>query len=138
MGSRRQDLRPDLRVGTAERSEVADALSQHFAEGRLDATEFNERTELAMNAKTRADLSTLLTDLPGHNASASAPPVRRHRPRLFIAVVFLVLLGAMAIQFAAAPHVPWLLITVVALWVLWRRHGGRNRWHDLPPAPPGF
>src|ERR1022692_1047713 len=87
---RRPDQRPDLRVSTAERSEVADALSQHFAEGRLDAIEFNERTENAMTAKTRADLSTLLTDLPGHPESALVP-TRRRRPRLSSAVVLICL-----------------------------------------------
>jgi len=122
--SRRVDARPDLRVGTAERSGVADALSQHYAEGRLDNLEFNERTEQAMTAKTRADLSTLLSDLPGHAASSSAPTGRRWHPRPS-SVTVLVLLAVLAVWAASLPHAFWLL-AVVIVWVAWRRHGGRS------------
>jgi hypothetical protein len=122
--SRRPDNRPDLRVGTAERSDVADALSQHFAEGRLDTTEFNERTEQAMTAKTRADLSTLLTDLPGH--ATSPPPATRRRwtPR-FSSVTMLVVLAVAAFWAATLPHAFWLLGAVI-VFLAWRRHGGRS------------
>ncbi len=122
--NRRPDTRPDLRVGTAERSDVADALSQHFAEGRLDTTEFNERTEQAMTAKTRADLSTLLTDLPGHAASAPPPARRRWPPRLS-SVPLLVLLAVAAFWAASLPHALWLFGAFV-VFVAWRRHGGRS------------
>jgi hypothetical protein len=122
--NRRPDLRPDLRVGTAERSEVADALSQHFAEGRLDTTEFNERTEQAMTAKTRADLSTLLTDLPGHAPSPPPATLRRFTPR-FSSVAVLVLLAVAAFWAASLPHAFWLLGAVIVL-LAWRHHGGRN------------
>jgi hypothetical protein len=121
--NRRPDNRPDLRVGTAERSEVADALSQHFAEGRLDTTEFNERTEQAMTAKTRADLSTLLTDLPGHTASPPPATRRRWTPR-FSSVAMLVLLAVAAFWAASLPHAFWLLGAVI-VFLAWRRHGGR-------------
>jgi Domain of unknown function (DUF1707) len=122
--NRREDARPDLRVGTAERSEVADVLSQHYAEGRLDNLEFNERTEHAMTAKTRADLTTLLTDLPGHAPSAAAPTRPRRRPRPG-SVAVLVILAVLAFWAASLPHAFWLL-GVVIVWVAWRRHGGRS------------
>jgi hypothetical protein len=122
--SRRTDQRPDLRVGTAERSEVADSLSQHFAEGRLDTTEFNERSEQAMTAKTRADLSTLLADLPGHQA----PPVpaRRRWPLRFAVVALLVGLVAVATWAASLTHAVWIL-GVLVLWAALRHHGGHGR-----------
>ena len=41
-----------------------------FAEGRLDDTEFDERTRAALTARTHADLDALLADLP---ASTAAP-----------------------------------------------------------------
>jgi hypothetical protein len=122
--SRREDARPDLRVGTAERSEVADALSQHYAEGRLDNLEFNERTEQAMTAKTRADLATLLTDLPGHATSPPVPTRHRWRPRIS-SVAVLVFLAVIAVWAASLPHAFWLL-GVVIVWVAWRHHGGRG------------
>jgi DUF1707 SHOCT-like domain len=55
----------DLRIGDAERTEVADRLARHFSDGRLDEAEFGERLDQAMRAKTMADLSGLLADLPG-------------------------------------------------------------------------
>jgi hypothetical protein len=122
--SQRPDTRPDIRVGTAERSDVADALSQHYAEGRLDSTEFNERTEQAMTAKTRADLSTLLTDLPGHAASAPEPRRRRWPPRSS-SVAVLVLVAIAAVWAASLPHALWLVGAVVVFFA-WRRHGGRS------------
>ena len=54
----------DLRVSDADRQAVADQLSKHFADGRLDQAEFDERLSQAMGAKTYRDLDGLLTDLP--------------------------------------------------------------------------
>ena len=69
-----------MRVSDAERHEIAEALSKHFAEGRLDQVELDERLTRAMGAKTRADLSGLLSDLPPIPGSAAPPPpaMRRH------------------------------------------------------------
>ena len=61
-----------LRVSDAERQEVADRLGEHFAEGRLDQAEFDERAGRAMSAKTRADLSGLFDDLPDGSARPQA------------------------------------------------------------------
>jgi Domain of unknown function (DUF1707) len=58
--------RPDdgLRVSDADRGEVADRLAKHYSDGRLDQAEFDDRLDRAMRAKTRADLTGLLSDLP--------------------------------------------------------------------------
>src|ERR1700720_2678996 len=61
-----------LRVSDAERQVVTDRLSEHFADGRLDQAEFDDRVGRAMNAKTRADLSGLFSDLPETGAPAVA------------------------------------------------------------------
>ena len=57
---------PDLnmRVSDADRAEVTDRLARHFADGRLDQTEFDERSTRAMAAKTVGDLQGLFDDLP--------------------------------------------------------------------------
>jgi hypothetical protein len=55
---------PALRVGDAERGDVADRLSKHYSNGRLDHAEFSERLDRAMSARTMADLAGLLADLP--------------------------------------------------------------------------
>lgn len=55
----------DVRVGHAERQKAADDLAEHFAQGRLEQAEFEERTGAAWQAKTAADLKPLFFDLPG-------------------------------------------------------------------------
>jgi GntR family transcriptional regulator len=59
-----------LRVSDAEREAVADRLAEHFAAGRLDQDEFDDRVGRAMSAKTRADLSGLFADLSEIGAPA--------------------------------------------------------------------
>ena len=63
----------EMRVGDAERAEIADRLAWHFSHGRLDQAEFDDRLDRAMRAKTVADLNGLLADLPGGEA-VHAPP----------------------------------------------------------------
>ncbi|HLH99950.1 MAG TPA: DUF1707 domain-containing protein [Acidimicrobiales bacterium] len=53
-----------LRLSDAERQQVVDALSRHTADGRLAMDEFEQRSEQALAARTRADLRGLLGDLP--------------------------------------------------------------------------
>ena len=69
----------DVRASDAERADVADRLSRHYQDGRLDQAEFNERLDRAMNAKTRADFNGLFHDLPDlpDLPDPAAPPGRR-------------------------------------------------------------
>jgi hypothetical protein len=53
-----------IRVSDAERNWVAELLGQHYAEGRLDQAELDERVGKTMAAKTRGDLAGLFDDLP--------------------------------------------------------------------------
>lgn len=55
----------DLRIGDAERDAVASALHEHFAQGRLDREELDERLATALSAKTAGDLREVTRDLPG-------------------------------------------------------------------------
>ncbi len=67
-----------LRVGDAERDEVTSALHEHFAQGRLDREELDERLTATLSARTAGDLREVVRDLPG-----TATPVRprtRGRP----------------------------------------------------------
>jgi Flp pilus assembly protein TadB len=127
-----------MRVSDAERAEVADRLSKHYSDGRLDEAEFNERIDQAMRAKTHANLSGLLDDLPasepsgtpkaGHTSGTAAPvpgprPARRnHR---FLELVLIVVVAVIAWNILVHSFIPWLLIGVIAvLWLLYgpRRH----------------
>lgn len=80
---------PPLRIGDAERDEVAAALREHYAQGRLTPEELDERLEATLAARTTDELTRILDDLPrgGHPAGGSPwqgvtdgyrpPPVRR-------------------------------------------------------------
>jgi hypothetical protein len=65
-----------LRVGDAERRQAADALQQHYVDGRLTADELAERVRQATAARTRAELDAVLRDLPplpAPNPTEAAP-----------------------------------------------------------------
>jgi hypothetical protein len=58
---------------------VVQRVQDAFAEGRLDDTEFDERTRAALTARTHTDLDALLADLPAATAApgtATAVPGR--------------------------------------------------------------
>src|SRR6516165_6275100 len=59
-----------LRVSDAEREAATGQLAEHFAAGRLDQAEFDDRAGRAMSARTRADLSGLFADLSETGAPA--------------------------------------------------------------------
>ncbi|WP_051712299.1 DUF1707 SHOCT-like domain-containing protein [Spirillospora albida] len=72
----------DLRVGDTDREAVMVALHDHFAAGRLDRAELDERLEPALTAKTRGDLRALVRDLPAPHGLPDPEPARsRHRGR---------------------------------------------------------
>jgi hypothetical protein len=72
---------PEVRVGDSEREQVVEELRRHFAAGRLEIAEYEDRTSAALKARTRGELEPLLTDLPGvRAASQSGPPVRDAKP----------------------------------------------------------
>jgi Domain of unknown function (DUF1707) len=68
-----------MRVSDADRAAVADRLARHFGDGRLDKAEFDLRLDRALQAKTRADLVSLLSDLPEGLAPAADDDPRRSR-----------------------------------------------------------
>jgi hypothetical protein len=62
-----------IRVSDAERNSVAELLGQHYADGRLDQPEFDERINRTMAAKTRGDLTGLFDDLPETGPAGAGP-----------------------------------------------------------------
>jgi hypothetical protein len=63
-----------MRVGDADRERAVRALGEHFAQGRLDVHEFEERAGRAHAARTRDQLDALFVDLPSPVAPPPAPP----------------------------------------------------------------
>jgi len=124
----------DLRVSDAERQAVADQLSKHFADGRLDQAEFDERLSQAMNAKTYRDLDGLLTDLPAtgtgggpglppaggtgltSRAPGSVPQRRIVKPLAFVALAIIAL--SIASHAVAWAFGGWVWIALIALIVV--------------------
>jgi hypothetical protein len=70
----------NVRVGDADREGVAAQLREHYADGRLTLDELNERLDQAFAAKTRADLETVLRDLPHTVRPAAGGPYRAMQP----------------------------------------------------------
>lgn len=107
--------RADERVSDAERTAVADELSKHYTEGRLDQEEFDQRLNQAMAAKTYRDLAGLLQDLPqGDLPVVPAAPVRPRRRRTGLGKLILIVLIAIVLV-SAAHAVTWMLGPV--LWI---------------------
>jgi hypothetical protein len=121
----------NLRVSDAERNAVADKLSRHFAEGRLDETEFKERLDAAMSAKTQGDLSGLFDDLPRFQTEPPPPPSRRRRLVPFLLIIaFLAVAASASLPFGPRHwfFVPWPLVVIAGLFI-WARFGHHRYQH---------
>ena len=123
---------PDLRVSDDERNAVARDLSQHFEAGRLDMTEFEERTERALGARNRRDLAGLLADLPPLRPSNQDRRPRHRGPRLWlvlpVVLLVFVVLSATSVVIGArhGAFFPWFLIPIgVFVALRFRRRGWR-------------
>lgn len=92
-----------LRVGDVERDNAAHALGGHYAAGRLDRAEYDERLEAIFAARTQGELRTVFRDLPERRpvmASRPAPP-RPRGPRLPFLPLLLVVVGVAVLTGAA-------------------------------------
>ncbi len=121
----------DLRIGDLERDAAADALSAHYAAGRLDRVELDDRLAAVYAAKTGGQLAPLFVDLPGAQVALVGTPQPRspgrrgpsfHPLMLLLPVVLVVsTVGAIAHGF------PPVFLIVAVFWVAKarRRHGWR-------------
>lgn len=149
-------LDPGLRLSDADRSEVAERLSHHYADGRLDRAELDERLERAMGARTVADLDGIFAGLPtgagptavtltagasvAHTGravrdgrSAGDPARRASRPRRVLWLLVVAVLAAIAGQLLVGMHGGWWVIVLVAvLWVRHHRNAGARQQPRLP------
>lgn len=128
-----------LRLSDAEREEAVARLGEHYAAGRLDKDEYDERSDVVWSAKTRGELRPVFADLEAptqsrspYAASRPARPSlgsisRRRRGWRMPAplVVALVVLVALTV----VTHLPIILIGLV-VWCALRFHPGyhRRRW----------
>lgn len=120
-----------MRASDAERDEAVQTLAAHYADGRLDQTEFDQRSDAALAAVTREQLRRLFTDLPAREPAQPAPArgPYRNRPPLPLPPIFLALLLALGVMAVIHGLPPFPLFAL--LFILSRR---RRRW-NRPPRP---
>ncbi|MGW2278596.1 DUF1707 SHOCT-like domain-containing protein [Streptomyces sp. NPDC001770] len=103
---------PPIRASDAERDQAGARLKHHYAVGRLTLPELEERVGAAYQARTRDQLASLLSDLPGE-APDSTRPARAIDSRLFI------------ILLCCSP--PAALVHWIVVQLMERRRGHRAR-----------
>lgn len=145
-----------VRIGDAERENVATSLREHYAHGRLTLEEFQQRLDAVFAAKTDTDLAKITADLPHTDPyaapwpssqpfSAAAPgyPVGTgRRPRyqqrdsgpfsyVWACLAFCALAGLLIASFSWPFGAPKFLIILLAILAfcrrIFRRIGGRRR-----------
>lgn len=131
-----------VRAGDADRERVATLLAEHYAQGRLDLGEFDERSSRAIAAVYRDELDGLLDDLPGAPPPwqpaprAGRPSARRPtRPRSGLPLIMLVLALVVLTRGAALWLLPllwWLGGAAIVRHRPWR--GGPVLFSAPPPA----
>ena len=63
------------RIGDADRDQAVAFLQEHMAQGRIDASEFDDRMSQALKARTASELAVMFDDLPDPR-----PPSVKDRP----------------------------------------------------------
>jgi Domain of unknown function (DUF4190)/Domain of unknown function (DUF1707) len=66
-------VQPGMLCAQADRERTMDVLKSAFTEGRLSKNEFDERSALVLSARTYADLTALVADLPTGPGGPGAP-----------------------------------------------------------------
>ncbi len=111
---------PDVRIGTAEREQAMQRLSEHFAAGRLSVAEFDERSGLIAAAVTRGDLAPIFADLPASVPTAPEPPEPAAqqsggRPEVAAPIMGLIVIIALVLFFTTHTWVWFLLIPAAGI-----------------------
>jgi hypothetical protein len=121
------DARTDLRLSDADREEALTRLGEHFAVGRLDKEELDERSDAVWTAKTRADLAPIFADLGPSGVEISrrsgrgGPWGRRGWFPLPFAPVLFVLIALTVLT-----HVPFVLLAFAGCFFFFGRR--RSHW----------
>jgi hypothetical protein len=119
-----------LRIGDAERDHAIAALGDHFAAGRLNTEEFEERVDQAIRARFNDDLQPLFVDLP-----RTAEPIAEARsnrgsdahlawsPMVWLAPL-LVVCAVVTAVILSAPWLMWMFLWVFLITRLFRHRRG--------------
>jgi hypothetical protein len=112
---------PEPRIGDAERDAAIAAMGEHYAAGRITKDEYDERSSLALRARTESELRPLFADLP---RAGSRPPVgtphatdpRQSRARSGFAFPLLPVLIALGVVLLVTTRAWWLVFIVGGLF----------------------
>jgi hypothetical protein len=119
-----QTGKSSLRIGDAERDVAAQQLGEHFASGRLERWEYDERLDAALAARTRGELARVFRDLPATAAPMTPlkpPPRRSGGFRFPLFPLLLILIGV-----AIVADAWWVFLVGLGVVILLRRSGGRS------------
>ena len=125
-----------LRIGDAERDRAIAALGDHFAAGRLNAEEFEQRVDQAIKARFNSDLEPLFVDLP-RTVEPTMDSRSHHRQDAHLAwspVVWfaplIVICAVVAAVILSAPWLVWMFLWVFLITGFFRH----RRRHFGPPS----
>ena len=130
-----------FRASDEDREKVADRLRHAAAEGRLLASELEDRLATALRAKTYGELDAVVADLPGGrvaSGSRQAGPRKRARARSYElarahpvpALVLAATVGVVVVAVVLA-----LMIAFVAIWTVWVIVGWALMGRGFRPYP---
>jgi len=129
-GTRPSYGRPDLRLSDADRDDAIVRLSEHYAAGRLDKDEFDERSDAVWSARTGADLDPIFADLGP--TPAERERYRRHGigpwgrrgwfPLPFVPMLFVL------IALTVLTHIPFVLLAFLGCAFAFSRRSRRRHW----------
>ncbi|MEP7022657.1 MAG: DUF1707 domain-containing protein [Actinomycetota bacterium] len=130
----------NLRVSDADRDLALAELSEHFQAGRLTEDEMQDRTEMALKAKTGKELSAIMADLPVVRPSTSVAPkdASPQRHDFWTPVTTSILLGLVAVAIATGAFfsyrngnsVPWWIFPIAFLILRRIGRGGSHHHYD--------
>ena len=120
-----------IRIGDAERDEAVSDLGDHFAAGRLNREEIDDRADQAMQARFSTDLAPLFADLPAKPVTAPTPPGKDARgvgAAVGVRDVAAPVLLVAAVAGAILLHAPFILWFGIWMLVIARITGHKHRF----------
>ncbi|KAB1504204.1 DUF1707 domain-containing protein [Corynebacterium sp. 320] len=130
-----------VRISDAERTTAIEALGSHFAEGRLDLQEYDERISSATEARTQQELDHLFTDLPALTKDSALMPMYSaadlerasnsgHKTKA--GLLALTTVGSLVLTSVAGSFL-WLFLIPTAFILLYMLNVGPASWHAPSP-----
>lgn len=117
-------------VGDRERERAAETLRRHYLSGRLTVEELADRTNAALTARSRGELSSALRDLPVSldAARAAGRAIARGGLAIALATIWSIFSFVLLVAFAIAllAHGPTVteaigfpVVWLAGSWLLW-------------------